>query len=112
MSMSDEQWTFLRHVAKLIEHAATLPGYKLTGGELWRTEEQQRIHLEAGRSKTMKSKHMERLAVDFNLFVGGVLQTRGEAFKPLAEFWRSLDPEHNVSGYDWQWDYNHFERRI
>ena len=44
MSQSDEQWEFLQDVGKLIAFAKE-KGFKLTGGELWRTPEMQKIYL-------------------------------------------------------------------
>lgn len=61
-------------------------GYEITLGEVYRTEEQQLIHFRAGRSKTMKSKHRERLAADLNLFIGGRIATAGE-YRPLGVEW-------------------------
>jgi hypothetical protein len=110
MTLSDHQWAFLQDVAKLITFCAG-NGIKLTGGELWRTHEQQLIYVKAGMSKTMDSKHLKRLAIDLNLFINGELRHDKEAFKVPAEYWASLSPE-NVSGYFWGWDFNHFERRV
>lgn len=64
-------------------------GYEITLGEVYRTEEQQVIHMKAGRSKTMKSKHRERLAADLNLFINGQLATV-EQYRPLGEKWEQL----------------------
>jgi peptidoglycan L-alanyl-D-glutamate endopeptidase CwlK len=110
MTLSDHQWQFLQDVSLLVQFALE-HGYKLTGGELWRTEEQQRIYLDRKLSKTMDSKHLKRLAIDLNVFVNGKLASTRADFVELATYWRSLSP-HNVSGYDWGWDYNHFERKI
>lgn len=38
------------------------------------------------------SVHKQRLAIDLNLFKGGVYQTSTEAHKPLGEYWKSLHP--------------------
>jgi len=77
---------------------------------LLRTKEQQEIYFNEGKSKTMNSKHLSRLAIDLNLFVYGVYQTDKEAYKPLAEYWKTLHPD-NRAGYDWGWDANHFEMK-
>ena len=53
MSLSDEQAAFLLDACKLIQYA-TDQGFKVTGGELARTPEQQAIYFKTGRSKTMK----------------------------------------------------------
>ena len=61
MSLVHQQNIFLLHVAELIRKAAEL-GFLASGGELYRTAEQQAIHMKAGRSKTLNSQHLKRLA--------------------------------------------------
>lgn len=107
--MRKRQSIFLLNVAKLIAWAFE-NGYELTGGELHRTEEQQKIYRQKGLSKIARSKHQDRLAIDLNLFINGVYQTTRAPYKPLAEYWKSLHPD-NVAGYDWGWDANHFEMK-
>lgn len=109
-SLRPLQTQFAKELACLIEFAHSLPGYELTMGECWRPEEMQALYLADGRSKVRRSLHQDRLAVDINVFINGVWRTDREAFKPLANYWKSLDPEKNVSGYDWNWDYNHFQK--
>ena len=70
MSLSDEQAAFLLDACKLITYA-TEQGFKVTGGELARTPEQQAIYFKTGRSKTMKSIHLKRCAIDLNFFKDG-----------------------------------------
>ena len=107
-TLRDKQVIFLSNVAKLVEYGNSLPGYSLTGGELFRTAEQQAIYISKGLSKTKYSKHQDRLAIDINVFINGVYRTDKAAFEPLAKYWKSLDIS-NVSGYEWGWDYNHFQ---
>lgn len=107
MSLRQAQSVFVKNVAKLIEFA-TSKGYELTFGEAYRTPEQQAIYLKKGLSKTSQSKHLVRLAVDFNLFVNGVLIEDGLFHKELAVYWESLNPV-NRAGYSWGWDAGHFE---
>lgn len=93
-------------------------GHEVTLGEAYRTEEQQRIYLQQGKSKTMLSKHRDRLAVDFNLFVEGKLAT-AEQYRPLGEKWEAMGgrwggrfgvkPEHYSTQIGW--DSNHFESK-
>lgn len=109
-TLRTKQSIFLQNVAKLIIYANTLPGYELTGGELWRTAEQQAIYLAKRLSKTKYSRHQDRLAIDLNVFINGEYRTDKAAFKPLAEYWKSLNVN-NDSGYYWDWDYNHFEMK-
>jgi len=107
MSILDKQVTFLLNVSKLIQWASN-NGYQLTGGELYRTEEQQKIYLKTGLSKVLRSQHQVRLAIDLNLFIGGEFIIDKEKYKPLADHWKTLHPL-NRCGYDWGWDANHFE---
>ena len=55
MSLSQEQAAFLMDACKLIQYA-TEQGWSVTGGELYRTPEQQEIYLKTGRSKTIDRK--------------------------------------------------------
>lgn len=110
MSLRKHQSIFLKNVAKLITWAFE-QGYELTGGELYRTEEQQNIYRKNGTSKVQVSKHQKRLAIDLNLFIDGIYQTKNEAYRELAAYWKSLHPK-NKAGYDWGWDGNHFEMTL
>lgn len=109
LPLRKKQTLFLNNVAKLISWANN-NGYELTAGELWRTDQQQAIYRKEGLSKATRSKHQDRLAIDLNLFLNGVYQSKKEAYKPLADYWKSLHPD-NVAGYDWGWDANHFEMK-
>jgi len=109
--LSDEQWEFLQDVAKLIEYAKDM-GYKLTGGELYRTRYQQKEYMRTGRSKTMRSYHLKRLAIDLNVFVGGDLTWDYNDIEPLGIFWESLSPKNRWGGHFRNFkDLPHFERR-
>lgn len=109
MSLSDEQFAFLQDVAKLIQYAASI-GLKVTGGELYRTAEQQAIYVKTGRSRTMKSKHLDRLAIDLNFFRNGKLTYD---VPEVGRYWESLSSK-NSAGMFWKSfkDAPHFERRI
>jgi peptidoglycan L-alanyl-D-glutamate endopeptidase CwlK len=109
--MSDKQWKFLQDVSNLIEFARH-KGYKLTGGELYRTKEQQEIYLEKGLSKTRDSQHLKRLAIDFNLFVDGqIMWTKCPEWEALGEYWEALDENNRWGGnYKSFTDVPHFEK--
>ena len=112
MSKVTEQWEFLQDVAKLIEKAKQL-GITLTGGELYRTLEQQAIYLKSGKSKTSKSKHLERLAIDFNFFVNGQLTYDKKTIQPLGDYWESLNTANRWGGNFTSFiDTPHFERNV
>lgn len=70
--MRERQSAFVILLGRWIVHVAdTIPEVDLTGGELWRSEFEQRRLKAAGFSKTLQSSHRDRLAVDFNIFVRG-----------------------------------------
>lgn len=97
MSLVVEQAAFLQDVCKLVEHA-TANGLTVTGGELYRTPEQQEIYLKTGRSKTMHSQHLKRLAVDLNFFRGGRLLATRDDLKAIGEYWEGLSPKNRWGG--------------
>jgi len=96
MSMIAKQHQFLLDACKLIQKATEM-GYTVTAGEMWRPVEMQQLYVKTGRSKTMASKHLERLAIDLNFFKDGKLQGR-EGIKPLGDWWESLSPGHRWGG--------------
>lgn len=111
MGLSDEQWLFLQDVAKLIEFAKS-KGMKLTGGELLRTPEQQQLYYDQGKSKTLNSNHLKKLAIDFNLIVNNQLGTRSD-YRPLGQYWESLSPKNRWGGnFQGFIDSPHFERNV
>lgn len=97
MSMVSEQAAFLLDMCKLIQYA-TERGFTLTAGELYRTPEQQEIYLKTGRSSTMNSLHLKRLAVDFNIFRDGKLVGDKTILAPLGAYWESLHPLNSWGG--------------
>lgn len=111
MSLVKEQAAFLLDAAKLIQKATEM-GWTVTGGELYRTAEQQEIYLRTGRSKTMQSNHLMRLAIDLNFFKDGKLIYDIPALTEVGKFWESLSPQ-NSAGMFWKSfkDVPHFERR-
>lgn len=92
-------------------------GCQLTLGEAYRTEDQQRIYVNSGRSKTMNSRHRDRLAVDLNIFRDGVYLPGGDSYRLLGEKWEELGGRwggrFGVSPENYSkeigWDANHFE---
>jgi hypothetical protein len=83
---SNEQAAFLLDACKLIQYA-TEQGFKVTGGELSRTPEQQAIYVKTGRSKTMKSIHLKRCAIDLNFFKDGKIIWDKATIAPLGIYW-------------------------
>lgn len=75
-------------VAKLVEFAAS-NGYGLTFGEAYRTPEQASLNAAKGIG-IADSLHTLRLAVDFNLFIGGEYKPDTESYRPIGEYWESI----------------------
>ena len=112
MSLSDEQAAFLLDACKLITYA-TEQGFKVTGGELSRTPEQQAIYLKTGRSKTMKSIHLKRCAIDLNFFRDGKIIWDKATIAPLGAYWESLNIKNRWGGnFSNLVDCPHFERNV
>ena len=126
MTLRESQSIFILNMAKTIIFAYE-NGMELTAGEMLRTNDQQLLYFEgyelikigsdlklkkaAPKSKTMFSSHLNKLAVDLNLFIDGQYKTDKESFKKISLYWKSLHPK-NVCGYDWGWDFNHFEMKL
>lgn len=117
MSLSDKQAEFLAAVAQLLNWADR-QGLKVTGGELYRTAEQQAIYYADGKSKKKYSKHQSRLAIDLNLMIGNGLAAK-ESYRVLGEAWELLGGlwggRYGVKKADYDtkvgWDAVHFEWR-
>lgn len=123
MSLRQKQSIFARNISKLIIWAFD-NGYEITLGEGYRTNDQQLLYFygytldsdnnslnllkTSQKSKTMNSYHLSKCALDINLFIDGDYKSDRGSFKAIAEHWKSLNDK-NVSGYDWGWDYNHFQ---
>lgn len=112
MSLVREQADFLLDVCKLIQYA-TQQGWTITGGELFRTLEQQQIHVKAGRSKTMNSNHLKRCAIDLNFFKDGKLVWDKKSLEDLGNYWESLSVKNRWGGnFKSLVDVPHFERNV
>lgn len=111
MTLSAHQRAFTQDIGHLIAYAYS-NGLELTFGDAYRNLTTQQDYVRRGLSRTMDSYHLKRLAVDLNLFIEDVYQTSSPPYKPLGDFWKSLN-EHNVWGGDFRGlgDANHFERR-
>ncbi len=95
MSLEHRQAAFLVYLGELLKKAGEL-GFLVTGGELYRTTGQQALYVLTGRSSTMKSQHLKRMAIDLNFYreqPDGSLELvySADALRPLGEFWESLD---------------------
>jgi len=116
MTLSDKQANFLIDVAQLIFWCKSR-GYKVTGGELFRTAYQQAEYIRKGYSSTKHSKHLKRLAIDLNIWVDGVSMWKfsdekllKQVLQPIGDYWESLRVG-NVWGGNWKvpFDPGHFQ---
>lgn len=112
MRMVTEQNAFLTDFALLIQEAQKR-GFEVSAGELLRTPEQQKIYFDTGRSKTLDSNHLKKLAGDLNFFKDGKwIQTKAELVE-LGEFWENLNPLNRWGGnFKSLVDCPHFERHL
>jgi len=109
--LSEHQREFTKHIGLLIEYAISM-NIELTFGEAFRTKYQQEKYLLDGKSKTLKSNHLKRLAVDFNFFIDDKLTYTHPRLELLGVYWEELSELNRWGGF-WKFkDTPHFERNI
>lgn len=113
MTLREAQWKFLKDVALLIAYIDR-EGCSASGGELQRTLEQQQMYVNTGKSQTLKSSHIQKLAIDLFIFSpsGQWVQDK-KTLQRFGDFWESLDPEYEWGG-NWKsfLDTPHFGRKL
>lgn len=95
-TIRQKQSRFALGVALLIQKADEM-GFSVTLGEAWRTPEQARFNASKGIG-TVTSLHIERLAIDINLFKDGAFLQGTEDHRTLGEWWESLGPDYKWGG--------------
>ena len=123
MKLSIRQQVFTLNISKLIMQAEEW-GVKLTFGEAHRTKSQQFLYFYGAkvakeeelvikpskkRSWTLNSKHLKRLAVDFNFFIDGELFYKHELINKLGVYWESLNELNQWGGHWRSTDTPHFQ---
>lgn len=107
MPLGKRQELFMRLLPRLIDwfHAN---GYELRGGELWRSPAAARENAASG-AGIANSLHIDKLAIDLNLFRNGTWLNKTEDFAAAGVYWKSLHPLCRWGG-DWKSrkDGNHF----
>ena len=114
MSLWDERVAFQKDVRKMTEYAESL-GYEVIWEEVKRPLEMQVIYVKTGRSKTVKSRHLDGLAIDCAFRKNGKLTYD---VPEVGRYWESLNPKNRWGGnFDQDWtkpdrwvDKPHFER--
>lgn len=119
MKLSKQQQIFTNNIGYLILFSGFY-GIDLTMGEAHRTQSQILLNYFGYKvvkggvfgiklvktkrlSKTLRSLHANRLAIDFNFFINGELTYDFDKIKPLGDYWESLHPN-NVWGGDFNKD--------
>ena len=101
------QLKFTQLVVELIRWSY-INGYDLTFGEAFRTPEQAQWNADHG-TGIVNSQHTKRLAIDLNLFQNNVYQMDCVAYRPLGDYWKTLDPACRWGGDFKRKDGVHFE---
>ncbi len=111
MTLSQKQSEFAQDIAELIQFIDH-SGYSCTFGDAYRDP---RSHGEIGVKTAYgaaDSLHKSRLAVDLNLFIGGVYQPLTASHEPFGAFWKGLHPDNRWGGDFSSPDGNHYERTL
>lgn len=95
-TLREKQSRFAMEASRLIQQAFQL-GFEVTLGEAWRTPEQAQLNAQKGIGIT-NSLHIERLAIDLNLFKDGMLITDDEGHRDLGAWWISQSQDHYWGG--------------
>lgn len=104
MSLIQEE--FAQSVALLIQKAAEL-GFGVTFGEAYRTPEQAARNAATG-AGISNSLHIDRLAIDINLFKNGRYITDDEGHRDLGHWWKLMHAKHRWGGDFTKKDFNHY----
>lgn len=105
-TLRQKQSRFALAVARLIQEADAR-GYAVTFGEAWRTPQQAAWNASQGIGTTT-SLHIERLAIDLNLFKDGRYITDDEGHRELGPWWEDLHQDHRWGGRFQKKDPNHY----
>ena len=89
MTLRQKQSAFLVMVSKLILFAESI-GIKVFVNEWYRTIDGQKELVRQGKSQTLKSKHIDGLAVDLIILRGKDVIWDFEAYRPLGDYWEKL----------------------
>lgn len=106
MTLSEKQRLFCKLIGQLITWSFD-NGYEFTFGEAQRSALQAAANAQTG-AGIARSNHLVRLAVDLNLFVNGEYRSDSEAYRPVGDHWKSLNPLCRWGGDFSRPDGNHF----
>jgi len=113
MKLSDQQALFTKNAVNLIQYLTESLGWKVVMGEVWRREVTQKWLLEKGWTRTLKSDHLKKLAIDLFVWIEGIFLDNAEENKEImasaGNYWKSLHPQNYWGGdYKKLVDINHF----
>lgn len=110
MTLGQHQQEFSKDFNKLLTYLHQ-NGYDVRIGEVQRTQEQQALYVKQGKSKTNKSNHLIKCAVDIHIFKNSQhLQTKTE-LQNIGDYWESLNADNRWGGnFKTFIDTPHFER--
>ena len=97
MSLSALRCQFSQDLAKLVLYANTLPDTKVAINEVVRTTTQATANAASG-AGIANSLHLQGLAADLLIYVGGVYKSDLESARVLGDFWKSLGSDHYWGG--------------
>ena len=89
MSLREEQAKFSRDLSIFILWLYEI-GYEVSIGEVQRPIEMQEIYYKNGRSKTMDSKHLKKLAADLFVVKNGKLLATKEEMQIAGNHWETM----------------------
>lgn len=90
MTLSEKQRLFSKLLGSFLIWIDS-QGYEVVGGDWHRTADQAALNAAAG-TGIVHSLHTISLACDLMLFIDGVYQTETSPYKPLGDYWKSLNP--------------------
>ena len=112
MSLRNQQTEFAKDVILLLQFCFD-NGIEITIGEVERKKQQQQYYLDTGKSKTMNSYHLKKLAIDLNFFIKSELTYDILDLKIVGNYWESLNPLNKAGMFFSSFkDVPHFERRV
>lgn len=91
MTLRELQSLHLELVCTKLVPFALSKGYALTWGQTTRTDAEAQANAAAG-SGIARSLHIDRLAIDLNLFRGGDWLQTSEDHAELGAYWKTLHP--------------------
>lgn len=105
----NSQQLFASNLGKLLLYINN-NGFECSIGEVERTKYQQKEYVRTGRSKTMNSNHLKRLAADIFIFKNDELINDKNKLYEIGKYWESLHVNNRYGGFFRNFtDVPHFE---